>query len=208
MQKNYGLDNFAPAFVLEVRESLNQAGRGSDSQPCLCSVNSGGKTGLMPAELIVPMCVIHSYAKLCGWYTGCLLGNGMEKAGFLGTFSVHCAVPSWHFTNHHKEDDKKGEKNLKINCVSLPSLSQQPWQTHRSQARLVSAGCYSLQNFMVILGSSYDRMVKAQEGKSGLSAFISGSATKILSDRLTCINSFGCPIGMNFVLCISYFCFF
>lgn len=43
MQKNYGLDNFAPAFVLEVRQSLDQAGRGSDSLPFLCSVNSEGR---------------------------------------------------------------------------------------------------------------------------------------------------------------------
>lgn len=166
MQKNYGLDNFAPAFVLEVRKSLNQAARGSNSLPFICSVNSEGKRGFMPAEIIVPMCVIHSYAKLRGWYTGCLLGNGMEKAGFLGTFSVHCTVPSQYFTNHHKEDNKKGEKNLlKMNCVSLPSLSQQPWQLHRSQAELVCAGCYSLHNFMIILGSLHDQMVKAQGGK-------------------------------------------
>lgn len=110
--------------------------------------------------------VIHSYAKFCGWYAGCLLGNGMEKAGFLGTFSVHCNVPSQHFTNHHKDNDKIGEENLlKMNCVSLPSLSQQHWQAHRSQAELVSTGCCSLHNFMIIWGSLRDRMVRAQGGK-------------------------------------------
>lgn len=47
--KQYGLDNFAPTFVLEMRESLDQAETGSNPLLLLCSVNSEGKTGLMPA---------------------------------------------------------------------------------------------------------------------------------------------------------------
>lgn len=70
------------------------------------------------------MCAIHAFAKLHGWYNSVLTGNGMEKAGFLGTFSVHCNVPSQNFTNHHKDNSKKGEENLKMNCVSPPSLPQ------------------------------------------------------------------------------------
>lgn len=47
--KQYGLDNFAPAFVLEMKESLDWEETGSNPLLLLCSVNSEGKTGLMPA---------------------------------------------------------------------------------------------------------------------------------------------------------------
>lgn len=67
-----------------------------------------------------------------------------------------------------------------MNCVSLLLVPQQPWQAQWSHAELVFAGCYSLHNFMIILGSLHDGMVKAQGGKSGLFAFIPGSATKML----------------------------
>lgn len=79
---------------------------------CPCCASRGEGT---PASR-VPMCVP------C-WDTGCWLGNAMEQPGLLGTFSLHCAVPSQHFTNHHKGDDKKGEKKPSENELCVPSLA-------------------------------------------------------------------------------------
>lgn len=90
-------------------------------------------------------------------------------------------LPGISQTTTKKTTERGKKKNLlKMNCVPLPSVSQAPWPAHRSQAELVSAGCYSLHSSMIILGSLHDWMVKAQGGKSGLSAFIPSSATKIL----------------------------
>lgn len=80
-----------------------------------------------------------------------------------------------------KKTTKRGEKSLlKMNYVCLPSLPQQPWQAQWSHAELVFAGCYSLHNFMIILGSSHGGMVKAHGGNSGLFALVPGPATKML----------------------------
>lgn len=46
--KQDGFDDFAPAFVVGMRESFDWAETGSNPLPLLCSVNSEGKTGLMP----------------------------------------------------------------------------------------------------------------------------------------------------------------
>lgn len=163
---------------------------------------SRGEGRLLPAESS-PMCVPPWHAELRGWYPGCWLGNGMEQPAFLGTFSLHCAAPSQHFTNHHKEDDKKGGKALfqmnsvcpfpgHPNCLGRLRGARQSW----------SLLAVTLHNFMIIWGSLHDGIIRAQGGKSGL---VPSSAPKPVCFGMTYL---GCPIGTNIVLSICCLCYF
>lgn len=164
--------------------------------PCPCPGTQGGR---LQAAGSVP-CVSHTPC----WHTGCCLGNATEQPGCLGTFPLHCPAPSSISQTTTKKATKRGKKPSQ-NELCVPSLATPTaLAAHRSQAELVSAGCYSLHNFMVIWGSLHDGVVKAQGGSQGL-AFIPSSAPSPVCFGMT---YFGCPIGTNLVLSICCLCYF
>lgn len=179
MQKNYGLNNLAPAFVLEVRKSIDQAGRGSESLLFLCCVNAEGRECSCQQKSCPRVC----HPPLCRalWLVHWVLVGQWHGEGWFPwniVCSLYCSFPAFHKPPQRRQ--KKGGKKPENYCVSLPSLSQQPWQAHKSEAELVSAAYYFSHNFLIILRSLHDRKLKTQGEKSGLSAFIPYSAIKIL----------------------------